>query len=288
MDYAKKHIAIIVIFIGLVLALVWKFIKTIIYSDKQIEADVNKGLRILDYVKNKFYYHPFQFEQFSRPNGDIEDVYLVDKEGHRLHAWYHTPFKPSTNKFILFSHGNGGNLTYHSMPAAEMVDANIPFLMFDYKGFGRSEGKTYMASTYDDMLEWYEWLIKEKKVDRSSIVPMGNSIGSYPASRLAVTQNTHKLVILAGLNSISEVVRDKFGSPVGDLLAYLTYGDLNVGKWLSEYLYDPLILHSKLDEMISFRNAELNAEYGGKLVEVYGYHNNLQVDWNIILEYLNN
>ncbi len=166
MEYLKKHAVIIAIFVIIVLALIWNFIKTIIYSDKQIEADVNKGFRLFDSLKNKLYYHPFEFEQFSRPNGDIEDVYIIDKKGHRMHAWYHIPFKPSTTKFILFSHGNGGNLTYHSMPAAEMIDADIPFLMFDYKGFGRSEGKTYMESTYNDMLEWYTYLIKEKGIKR--------------------------------------------------------------------------------------------------------------------------
>lgn len=288
MEHLKTHAAIIVIVIFIVLALIWNFIKTIIYSDKQIEKDVSRAFRLFDSVKNKFYYHPFKFEYFSRPNGDIEDVYMTDKKGHKLHAWYYQPFTPSTNKFILFSHGNGGNLTVHTVPAASMMDINIPFLIFDYKGFGRSEGKTYMESTYDDMLEWYEYLIKEKGINKKDIVPMGNSIGSFPASKLAVTQNTHKLIILAGFNSISEVVRDKFSTPINHLLAYFTSGDLNVDRWLGQYLYDPLILHSKDDEMISFRNAELNALYGGKLVEVFGSHNNLNVNWKVILDYLNN
>jgi len=288
MEFAKKHAAIIVIFIAIVLALVWNFISSIIYSNKQIEADVNRGLRVLDSLKNKFYYHPSTFEQFTRPNGDIEDVYIVDKKSHRIHAWYYNPLKPSTKKFILFSHGSGGNLTYHSIFAANMIDANIPFLMFDYKGYGRSEGKTYIESTYHDMASWYNWLIKEKGIKRENIVPMGNSIGSFPAAKLAVTHNTQKLIILAGFNSISEVVRDNFAVPLNHILAYLTSGDLNVDRWLSQYLYEPLILHSKKDEIISFRNAELNAEYGGKLVEIYGTHNNLFIDWDIILDYLNN
>jgi uncharacterized protein len=288
MEKLTKHHIIIIIIIISILALIWNFIRTIIYNNKELEWYVGRSFSLLKSIKNKFYYHPDRKEYFTRPNGDIEDVYIIDKDGHRLHGWYHNPHKPSSNKTVLFSHGNGGNLTTNSFIAASMMDENIPFLMFDYKGYGKSEGKTYLGSTYNDMLEWYNYLITDKKIEKFNIVPMGNSIGSFPASKLAVTHDLNKLIILAGFNSISEVVRDKISSPLNHILAYFTSGDLNVDKYLSQYLHDPLILHSKEDTMISFRNAELNVVYGGHLVELKGDHNSLHINWTIIKDYLNN
>lgn len=251
-------------------------------------ANENKRFNFLNPIKNKFYYLPSKTEQFTRPHGDLEDVYIKDKNGYKLHAWYFNPLKPATSKLILFSHGNYGNLTFHSRLAAEMMNLNIPFLMYDYKGFGRSEGKTHMESTYDDALEWYNYLLNEKGIKKNNIASMGNSIGSYPATKLATIKRLHKLIILSGFNSISEVVRDIYAPPLNYVFVYATSGDLNVDQWISQYDYDPLILHSKGDMTISFRNAELNASYGGNLVEIIGDHNNYEMNWQVVLDYLNN
>ena len=84
-----------------------------------------------------------------------------------------------------------------------MLSRKISFLIFDYKGFGDSDGYTMIDSTYDDAEVCYNYMVTELGIKKSNIVPMSESIGTYPAVRLAQDKGLKKVIILCGINSIS-------------------------------------------------------------------------------------
>jgi hypothetical protein len=238
--------------------------------------------KLLNIIKTNLYYFP-STEMVYNTNNQIKDVYIVNKNNDRQHAWY---YDSGNSKVILYCHGNAGNISYRKHIIQKCINHKISMLLFDYRGFGNSEGSTTIESTYDDTVDWMNYLINNENKHKNDIVAMGESIGSFPAAKISVEHGLNKLIILGGFHSISDVVNNTFPSPLNYIASYMTRGDLDTGKYLQKNKGDVLILHSKTDEIISFQNAILNSKYGGKLVEISGGHNDHNVDYDMINNFI--
>ena len=231
------------------------------------------------YTKNKLYYPgSMSMPYHPKPSKKVKELWIAQKGG-KLHTWlYHIPGKP----IVLFCHGNGGNITNRNHYLKEMVKRKIPFLIFDYRGYGKSTGSTYMDSTYKDAVVCYKYLRDKYNED---IVPLGESIGGYPASKLASEHNTGKLILLTSLNSITTIVSKM---PLFNKLSWFTDGDLDVSESLKKYKGKTLIMHSRDDEVVGFQNAEKNHELckNSELVEIGGTHNNTNFNWSTIENFI--
>ena len=69
---------------------------------------------------------------------DYEEVYVTTEDGLRIHAWY----VPGPNELTLLCfHGNGGNLGHRVTELALLHHRlGLNLFIFDYRGYGRSEG----------------------------------------------------------------------------------------------------------------------------------------------------
>jgi hypothetical protein len=213
----------------------------------------------------------------------VEEIYITNKKGHILHAWYSNT---SSSKTILYCHGNAGNLTFRLDKMNKFKDLEISVLMFDYMGFGKSTGETLIESIYDDAVDCMEYLVKEKNVNINDIVPIGESIGCFPASKIASVYNLPKVIIFAGFHSISDAIYDLLPVPLNYVGSLISYGDLHTGKYLEKFNGKSLLFHSKEDEVVSYNNALKNSKYGCTLIDVKGTHNNLDIDWNIVRDFI--
>lgn len=88
----------------------------------------------------RFFFYP---ERELRQNPALaafnpQDVYFTTSDGLRLHAWI---IRAKENKgTILVLHGNAENLSTHINSVLWLVPNGYNIFMFDYRGFGRSEG----------------------------------------------------------------------------------------------------------------------------------------------------
>jgi uncharacterized protein len=248
----------------------------------------------IKFLKNKLYYFPYKEHIFEKPSNDIKDIYIPFQSRNflgkmikgNLHGWLYRPEECKNKSLIFFCHGNAGNISYRIDIINKLLKLKQPFFMFDYKGFGNSDGETIINSIYEDAEICYKYLKDELKVD-CDIVPVGESIGAYPASKLALNMGLKRLVLIGGINSISMVVNEKF--PI-KLLGLIIKGDLDVGDVLKDFDGKLMIIHSKTDEVVSFNNALKNKEVCGKdnveIVEANGSHNNMVYDFNVIEKFL--
>ena len=91
--------------------------------------------------ENKLIFHPIRY-----PEGDwsphglvVEDAWFQAEDGTKLHGWF-VPH-PAPKAVVLFTHGNGGNITHRSELMREIHRRlGVTTLLFDYRGYGRSEG----------------------------------------------------------------------------------------------------------------------------------------------------
>ena len=239
---------------------------------------------IIGGTKHRLLYHP-NCKQFNPKPDQVQELFLKNSNGNRLCAWHY--FAGEGTKLVLFSNGNAGNLTFRNNFMNEFRSHNISFLFFDYRGFGKSTGNSTIESTVRDTEDWYKYAIDKLKYKKENIVSIGESIGSYPATRLADKYNLDKLVIFYGLNSLSLTVRNMM--PLMYPLIYIfVFNDLRVGDVLKNTKGNTLLLHSKTDELVQYENAVRNSEANEhvKLVEIKGGHNNPVIDWEIVSNFI--
>jgi fermentation-respiration switch protein FrsA (DUF1100 family) len=139
------------------------------------------------------------FQPLPYPAGDwspdpgVEDVWVESADGVRLHGWYAAAEHPRA--VVLYTHGNAGNVTHRRDVLRlfrDRLDASV--LVFDYRGYGRSEGTPSESGVLDDA-----------GVAESEIVLVGNSLGGGVAVDLAARDGARGLVLENTFTSLPDV-----------------------------------------------------------------------------------
>jgi len=83
-----------------------------------------------------------------------EEIVFAARDGSRLEGWWVGSSAPdgSTHGVILFAHGNGWNLEKQWHVAARLAPGGYDVLLFDYRGFGDSEGRVSRRHAREDVL----------------------------------------------------------------------------------------------------------------------------------------
>lgn len=125
-------------------------------------------------------------------------------DGLRLAAFYR-PARPG-RKTILFFHGNGDNLDGAIQATRGPAAAGHGLLLAEYRGYGGNPGSPDEAGLYRDGDAAMRWLA-EAGVAARDIVVVGNSIGSGPATEMAVRHRVAALMLVSGLSDLPSVVQ---------------------------------------------------------------------------------
>ena len=134
---------------------------------------------------------------------NFEDVHFKSDDGVCLHGWYVPHDDPRA--VILFSHGNGGNLSHRAEAAHvlnEYVGASV--MLYDYRGYGRSEGRPNERGILEDARAARRWLAQRAGIDPEDVVLAGRSLGGAVAVDLA-QDGTRGLVLESTFTSIPEM-----------------------------------------------------------------------------------
>ena len=201
----------------------------------------------------------------------FEDVVLTTSDKVKLNGWYIPA--PDATFTVLFCHGNGGNIM-HRLDSIQLFNSlRLNCLIFDYRGYGLSEGKPTEEGTYLDAMAAYEWLREQKGVKPENIIIFGRSLGGCIAAELA-----------GKVKASSLVVESSFTSCVAMARKYYWYMPV---KWFVRYRYDTLeyikdvtcpvmVIHSPDDEMVPFEFGQqlyAAANEPKEFLEISGGHN---------------
>ena len=113
----------------------------------------------------------------------FENVRLETSDGVSLHGWFVPGERDVT---ILWMHGNGGNIAYHlgSLPDLH-ARLGVSLFLFDYRGFGLSDGTPGEHGFYRDATAALDYLRSRSDVRNDRIVYFGQSLGTAVAIELA-------------------------------------------------------------------------------------------------------
>lgn len=182
----------------------------------------------------------------------VEDVYLESRDGNKLHGWWcPRPGADPAAGALLYLHGNAGNLSYRTGTIVDWLEGlNLPVLIVDYPGYGKSTGSPSEPGCYAAAEAAYHWLVNEQKVSGERIILYGGSLGGGPAIEMALRFPHRVLVITRTFTSIPD-------------MAGALYPWLLPARWLIQNKFDNLskigrcpkpifIAHGDVDQVVPF------------------------------------
>jgi hypothetical protein len=163
-------------------------------------------LGVMMFFEESLIFFPARYPEGDwQPEGlNFEDAWFQAADGTRIHGWYVPHGDPRA--VVLFCHGNAGNLSGRAETLHVLHDlVGVSVLIFDYRGYGRSEGKPDEAGVLADARAARAWLAQRAAVDQSEIVLMGRSLGGAVALDLAAADGARALVLESSFTSIPDV-----------------------------------------------------------------------------------
>jgi pimeloyl-ACP methyl ester carboxylesterase len=142
-------------------------------------------------------------------------VTITSGPSDRLFAWWVPPPNKSA-PVALIIHGRSANVSTRAPIAAKLSADGFGVLLFDYRGYGLSTGRSNEASLVADSRAAYDWL-RRSGVQPSQIVVLGQSLGNAPAAQLSASRPVRALALISPFTSLPGALADRLH------LAWLRY-----------------------------------------------------------------
>ena len=224
---------------------------------------------------------------------DFESVVFKSPDGLKLTGWYipatlevrtkaasvqpdDSPLtEPAENPklTVLFCHGNGGNMMHRLDSINFFYNLGLNCFIFDYRGYGKSQGKPSEEGTYLDAQAAYKWLTEEKKVPPDKIIVFGRSLGGSIAAKLTSKVEVKALIIESTFTSYVDIGTKFYPYMPVRWFASFSYNTID---HIKDVHCPVMIIHSKDDELIPFDfGLELYeaAHEPKEFIEISGSHN---------------
>ncbi len=222
--------------------------RLIIGSVVLVLAVLGSEFLMVRYLEGTVIFHPGVGIDFTPESEGMafEDLYLKTPDGLLINAW----FVKASDKVatVLFAHSNEGNMD--DGDRLEKIkffhDLGLNVLMFDYRGYGRSQGHPTEQGVYLDAQTMYDYLKTRPDIDPNRILAYGASLGGAVAIDLATKRKLAALIIDSCFTSAKDLATEWYPLLPSWMMSVKfdnvsKVGNLNIPK---------LFMHSARDEMI--------------------------------------
>ena len=174
-------------------------------------------------------------------------------DGVALHGWW-IPTPAKRLGHLLFAHGNGGSIADRILHTHLLVDAGFDVLAFDYRGYGKSDGRPTEEGTYRDARAARLALLEQDDVDPDRVFYLGESLGGGVVLELATAFPPAGVVLTSTFSSVRDVAQVHFRMLPSALIpdAYP-----NADR-LATLPVPVLIQHGSADELVPVEQARRN------------------------------
>ena len=200
-----------------------------------------------------------------------EDTTLETVDGLRLHGWF-IPYQ-GASRVLLFFHGNAGNISHRRESVMIFHRLGLNVFIFDYRGYGASQGKPSESGLYKDGMAAWEYLVQEKGINKRQIILFGRSLGGSVAVNLAAEVQPGALILESTFSSAKDMANVVF--PIISYIVPLRF-EFNAVERIKRVTSPLLVMHSTEDDIIPFRLGEKIYHAAGQpksLVKMHGDHN---------------
>ncbi len=167
--------------------------------------------------------------------------------GVMLNAAYSPAPKASHKGTVILSHGNAGHIGTRVHIMDSLIRHGYGVLMYDYQGYGLSEGTPSESRLYDNLKAASDYLINTHHIPITHQIAMGESLGCAVTVHVAQHRPFKAVVLLAPFTSIPEMAQVVY--PNIPLQWIITQPFDSLSKITS--LTSPLIIaHGQQDETV--------------------------------------
>lgn len=205
---------------------------------------------------DSFMYNPATLDAYVLsdsviPAANREEV-LLDSEGHRLYGFYirqPDSLRVKPHHTIIYNHGTKDHISYHWPRIEYLYRAGFDVFVYDYRGYGRSEGESSVNGLYADAHAAWRYVVSRADVDSTLIVAYGFSLGGVPALHQASrVGKPHALILESAFASSQTLVQS--GTLLDIPANYVIEDEMNNLLRITEISCPVLILHGDADAFI--------------------------------------
>ena len=200
--------------------------------------------------ENLIIYQPVQYPEglwdTSHMPLPIQDVWFKAEDGVKLHGWYIPSDKAVAT--LLFFHGNAGNITHRIENIFFLHHLKLNVFIFDYRGFGRSEGEPDEEGIHLDSQAAYNAVLDQPGVSVKSLFFFGRSLGGAFAAYTAMKNPAAGLI----LESTFTNAVDMADRMLPFLPGWFVSAELNTQSCVSQLKLPKLFIHGTMDNMIPY------------------------------------
>jgi uncharacterized protein len=230
----------------------------------------------------------------SDVNMNASDTWIETRDGKTLHGWY---FPSEGARFVVvLSHGNAGNISGRLEIAELLNELGVAVLLYDYRGYGQSDGRPSERGLYKDITAVISYLEVELGYPEDRVILYGRSLGGAVSAWAAKEHDVAGLVLDSSFTDLRSMAREIYPIVPGFLVRF----NLSTLSYLQKASGTPvMIMHSREDEIVRYHHGEQLYEAAGEpktFVPLRGGHNDLfftsmstiRNSWATFLESLEN
>ncbi len=215
---------------------------------------IASGVLMLAFFQHRMIYHPRPYNSYYQNyvESGIQKITYQTREGSQT-AFYWPPVGGKHPEMLWLLFGGNAALALDWMWLIEKASApGIGFLLIDYPGFGKCEGRaspeTILASSQMALEQW----LKDHAGDvKPQLGIMGHSLGTGAGLQLAGKIPLRKVLLLSPFTSFADMVRRMFGSWLVPLLLHRFENKEPIQNLLKQKAPPEIvIIHGTRDEVI--------------------------------------
>ncbi|HEX7123899.1 MAG TPA: alpha/beta hydrolase [Gemmatimonadaceae bacterium] len=182
-----------------------------------------------------------------------ESFAVTAADGVTIRGWY-VPANTNPPRFwVVVFPGNAGNRSHRAPLAAALRNRGVATVLFDYRGYGDSEGRPTEEGLALDALAVREHIAARLGADSSRIVYFGESLGAAVALRLAIDHPPLALILRSPFTSLVDVGSAAYPFLPVSLLLRERYPSIDIVSRLTSSL---LVIIGRHDEVIPVEQSE--------------------------------
>jgi len=186
-----------------------------------------------------------------------QDVYFKSADGLILHGWY---LRVKEEKgTILICHGYAKNISMHVNDDLWLIPAGYNLFLFDYRGYGRSQGTPVIEGVQLDAEAALETLLFTlPRAKQDDVIVFGKSLGgaiaTYTVANSPYKDHVKALIVDSTFSSYRKFAREMIaasviGWPFQYPLSLLVNDGYSPVKWIKNVSPVPVvIIHGNQDE----------------------------------------
>ncbi|MFO7656688.1 MAG: alpha/beta hydrolase [Bacteroidales bacterium] len=181
----------------------------------------------------------------------IESVVFESSNGNKLNGWVLKPKNEIPTTTLLHFHGNAGLIISQFQAIAPLIKYGFQIFVFDYSGFGFSEGKATRKNVLIDANSVLSYVKTRPDIKHTNIVIYGQSLGGHLAAVVAEQRQSDIAgLVIEGAFSSHKDIAAKTSGIFGRILVSEKY---SAYKSIRTFRKPVLVIHSTEDEVIPYK-----------------------------------